>query len=72
MNRTQSTTDGDAAAIRKAKRSARAAMTSISVELRRQGHSLDDLMEAGRRARAKIADEKYGATKPDTPARRPR
>jgi hypothetical protein len=48
---------------------ARAAMIRTSSELRKKGTSLEDLMNAGRKARAKLAAEKYGAKKPDIPAR---
>jgi hypothetical protein len=47
-------------------------MTRISVELRKKGNSLEDLMDAGRKARTKIAAERYGAKKPDIPSGRPR
>lgn len=43
---------------------AREATAQISREIRAQGTTLGELLVAGRKARAKIAAEKYGAKKP--------
>ena len=43
---------------------ARDAMRQISKELELQGITLEDLMATGRKARTKVAAEKYGVTKP--------
>ena len=51
---------------------ARDAMTQISNELKAQGVSLEDLMVSGRKARTKIATEKYSVTKASPKSRRKR
>jgi AbrB family looped-hinge helix DNA binding protein len=51
---------------------ARDAMAQISTELKAQGVTLEDLMASGRKARTKIAADKYGVTKSTSKSRRKR
>jgi AbrB family looped-hinge helix DNA binding protein len=63
---------GDGVLLKPAEVVAREAMAQISKELRAQGTTLEDLLAAGRKARAKVAVEKYGVKKPVAKSRRKR